>query len=544
MGKVIETKQCPQCMDSGQDNLAIYEDKSEYCFACGYSGKGIFIPGDIMALPSRCLKEETCRFYDYQVGRFTGMIGRTGKKRVCKNEWVQIANYYDMNGKKMAQKLRTKKKDMTILGNGKALPLFGSWKFQPNEKLFITITEGELDALSIAQVQGCQFPVVSLPNGAQSARKSIESSLPYLLKFKYVVLAFDSDEAGNKAAQECITLFEPGQVRVAVFTAKDANEMLCQGKSRELQEAVYRAKVIEPDHIVSVSSIIDKVLIKPEFGTDYPWDALTNITYGFQLGEIHIIVGPTGCGKTEYIKDIIFHQLDKGMKVGLFSFEQNPDNTVRRLVGAKLSVKLHLPGCDWNEEEIKEEAMKFNDSIYLYDKAGRVDIKDLFNSIRFLAKAKQVQLFVIDNLKALGVSNDFERAEFFMNTLKALIKELNVTVFLISHVAKDKYSQQVYTTTSPQNADAYYSQSAEDRDKNLKLPGMDWESGRMPTLANVEGAGIVTQLADYVFGLARNSVSEEDRESRILRIKPLKCRLDSSKTGCTFKLIYSDGGGR
>lgn len=539
MSKVVRKEQCPNCLDSGKDNLAVYEDGSKYCFGCGKAGKKVFVDGKIMELKSRRIDQETCRHYSYQVGQYTGTIG----KRQLEDEWVRIVNYYDNSNKLIAQKLKTVNKEMKLVGNGKSLPLYGQWKWQPNEKLFITITEGEEDALAISQVQSHQFPVVSLPNGAQAAEKSIKENLNYLLGFKYVVLAFDNDEAGADACSKCLTLFEPGKARVVNFNGfKDANDMLLQGKDKELKDAIYRAKVIEPDHIVSVEQIIDKVLVQPQFGMDYPWKSLTNITYGYQPGEIHVVVASTGVGKTEYIKEILFHLLDKDMKVGLFSFEQNPDNTVRRLVGAKLGLKLHLPGSDWNAAKIKEEALKFNEKIYLYDKAGKVDVADLFNSIRYLARVKDVSFFVVDNLKALGLSSDYEKAEDFMNGLKGLCKELNVTTVLLSHVAKDKYGQTVYTTTSPKDPDKYFSQTAEETDAILKKPGLDWESGRMPTIANVEGGGIITQLADYVFALARNSTSEDREESKLMRVKALKTRLDSSYTGKVFKLTYTHEG--
>ncbi len=547
MGKIVGTEACPTCVEAGRDssndNLTIYDDGGKHCHACGTSERSIFITGEVQELTKRRIKAETCRHYNYQIGKYTGSIGIGKHRRAVKDEWVRLVNYFTDSGTLIAQKIKTQNKEMKLLGNGKNLPLYGQWKFQPNKNLFITVTEGEEDALAVFQVQGCQFPVVSIPNGAQSAAGAIEDNLTYLLGFKYVVLVFDNDDAGRAAAAKCVPLFEPGKVRVVKLNGfKDANEMVIAGKSKELQELVYRAKVIEPDHIVTVGSLMDRILVQPQYGIDYPWPTLTRITYGHQSGEIHIVVASTGVGKTEYIKEIIFHFLAKNMQVGLFSFEQSPDNTIRRLVGAKLGIKLHLPGAEWNADKITAEAMKFDKHIYLYDKAGAVDTADIFNSIRYLAKVNNVSYFVIDNLKALGLASDYEKAESFMNTLKSLCKELNITAVLLSHVAKDKYGQTVYTTTSPKNPDAYYSQTAESTDQALKKPGLDWESGRMPTIANVEGGGIITQLADYVFALARNSVSEDKQESTVMRVKALKTRLDSSYTGKVFKLVYTDAG--
>lgn len=547
-GQIVSTEPCPNCLlegrDSAGDNLTVYADGGKYCHACGESTKSVFIDGEITALEKRGLDYDTSKHYQVKVGQYTGMVGTGKKKRKCQDEFVKIFTWFDEHGRPKMQKIKTQFKEMTLKGNTKNLELWGKTACQITDKLFITITEGEEDAMAVAQVQGCQYPVVSLPNGCSSARTVLESELQYLQKFKHVVLAFDNDEAGREAVQDCLAsdLFEPGKVKVATWLKKDANEMLLSGLKDEITHCLFNAKVIEPDHIVTVADIIDKVMEQPKFGEAYPWSAMTEITYGSQLGEIHIVVGPTGVGKTEFIKDILFHFIDQNINAGLFSFEQNPDNTIRRLVGAKQGVKLHLPGAKWDSAKIKHQAMAFNERIYLYDKAGQVDLQDIFHSIRYMAKAKSVKYFVVDNLKAIGVANDNEKAQDLMNGLKTLCKDLNITVFLLSHVAKDKYGQTVYTTTSPQNPSSYFGKSAEERDENLKLPGMDWESGRMPKIENVEGGNIITSLADYVWGLARNTTAEDREEAKIVRIKALKTRLDSSFTGKVFKLYYTTEG--
>ena len=70
----------------------------------------------------------------------------------------------------------------------------------------------EIDALSVSQVLGTSWPVCSVPNGSQGAKKALQKSLEWLNKFDSVVLMFDSDDAGRKAAKDCTTLFPSRQV--------------------------------------------------------------------------------------------------------------------------------------------------------------------------------------------------------------------------------------------------------------------------------------------------------------------------------------------
>ena len=554
---VIGTEPCPQCRGNGGDNsgnnLTKYSDGTSWCFACNdksLMGEG-FLEGDIYALqaPSgwlaRGIEEETCRKADFKLGQYTGYLTspKTKKRRYAKDEWVQIATWRDpVTRKVIAQKIRAEDKAFKFLGNAKDLDLWGIHDYQPTDKLFIVITGGEIDRLSVMQAQGLHYPVVSPPAGEGSAYKAIKKNLKKLLEYKYVVLALDNDEAGIKAMQKAADLFDVDKVRIATWPDKDANELTKQGREDDIKRAIWDAKINAPDHLVTAHDVIDRVLKQPQFGKSYPWQAMTDITYGFQLGEIHIIVGANGIGKTEFVKDLMFHFINEGLEIGLFSFEQDPEDTLRRLVGAKLGIKLHLPGAEWDEAKIQKELDNLDEKIYLCERAGAIDHDELFRSITYLAKAKSKSIFIIDNIRGLGIGHDTELAGAFMRKLQALCRSLKISVFLLSHVAKDKYVTQVYTSTSPKNKESYDNQTAEDVEKAVKKPGMDWESGRIPTTVNIDGPSVFGDLANYIWALGRNKVSEDSYEASILKVKALKTRLDGQKTGLIFKLRYTNEG--
>ena len=213
-------------MDTGMDNLALYKDGSSHCFGCGKTAfpdrpKEVepinedrrLINGEIKAIPTRGITAETCRFFNYQIGK-------------VKDQWVHVANYCDQYGKIKKQKLRTADKEMWAVGDTKFNCLYGQWLYEPNPKLFITIVEGEIDCLTVAQACGLQFPVVSIPLGTKDAKKSLSAALPWLSGFKYVILAFDNDEAGKAATEECVSLFEYGKVRICTWDKKDRKSVV------------------------------------------------------------------------------------------------------------------------------------------------------------------------------------------------------------------------------------------------------------------------------------------------------------------------------
>lgn len=93
---------------------------------------------------------------------------------------AHIAPFYDEAGRIVAQKVRLPGKDFKVLGDLKAaLPLFGQQLCRDGGKQ-IVVTEGEIDALSVAQAMGLNWPAVSVPNGAAGAHKSISRALGFL----------------------------------------------------------------------------------------------------------------------------------------------------------------------------------------------------------------------------------------------------------------------------------------------------------------------------------------------------------------------------
>ena len=197
MSDVAGKEPCPECRklgnDASGDNLARYTDGGAYCFACGHSERGegevssaapaspgkkkaLITDLEYRALVKRGISEETCKHFGYSVG--TSSQGKT----------VHVARY-ERDGK-VAQKIRDSKKNFAVLGDKGAMGLFGQQLWRDGGKK-VVITEGEIDAMSVSQLQQNKWPVVSVPNGAQGAAKSIAEAIgvPYLLENPVSTLA-------------------------------------------------------------------------------------------------------------------------------------------------------------------------------------------------------------------------------------------------------------------------------------------------------------------------------------------------------------------
>ena len=534
---------CPNCkafgLDWDNDNLAQY-DNGAYCFACGYKEKSGMNQeeyespeGTIIDIPQWGISQSVCEFMDYRVA--TDDDGSS----------YHIANYKDVFGKNVGAKLRFPNKKFSEQGNIRDT-FYGQWKWPINDKLFVTIVEGEKDVLSLLEIQGTDWPVWSPPGGAANLEKIIQKNLDKLLGWKYVVFALDNDEAGQKAMKDCARFFEPDRLRIVTWPLKDVNDMILACRTDEVKKILFNAPYNKPKSIVTVSDILERVLKRPEFGKPWPFKTMTDITYGLRPQEIYILVGGNGIGKTEIVKEIVFKQLSDGEKIGLFSFEQDPASTIQRLVGSQLGRKLHIPTTeleDWDREEILKRAMVYNDKLFLYDHCEKLTIPKILLYMRFLAKTQDIKFFVLDNLKGIaraGKDSHYELTTFMLD-IQALTRELGISIMLLSHVAKDKYQKQVYVSTSPKDP-TVLNLTAEQTGKRVNKPGLDWESGRMPTKENVEGSSAVADLADYVIAIARDTTSDDEMIQKTIRVKFLKTRLDGVKAGREFNLFYNDEG--
>jgi twinkle protein len=557
-----ETGPCPQCRKNGRDesgNNLVTHPKYNYrkCFACNYY-EAINAPleGKYIDIFDRKLTKATCEKYGIQVVSYTGSFNTKHGLEAVTDERCAIFNTYE-KGQVIRQKVRSldNKQYMKLLGtNTKDKSLWGKHTCSPTKKLPITITEGEFDAAAVFQATG--MPAVSIPNGAGNVGETLTRELSWLQEWKHVVLMFDNDEAGAEAVDKALSVLPVGQVRIAKLPYKDANEMLKEGKEAELKTCLWNAETYKPECIVTISDIIDEVLKKPEYGYSLPWDFLNEGTYGLQPNNIYVWLGAPQVGKTEAMKEVIFHLLEvEKVKVGMFCLEQGSANSVQRMVATKVNKRLHLPSNEWwNEDEIRAHAMELEGRLHLYQNSSSsgITLDSLLINIRYMYYCFGIKVIVIDNLTALCNTpiidgkyvRDWVFTDYVADKLHALSRELPLSIILVAHTSKDRISKQIHIPTSKKNKESYLMIGEVQMDEMINRPGMDWNSGRMPGLEHIDGGDRIGRLADYVIGLARDTVSKNDVIRRTLKVKFLKTRLASEHCGKEYKLMYDYETGR
>lgn len=507
------------CLDQTEccssDGCGYYDDGHAHCFSCGKTWKDAGDPvteptkkkaeesgllvGEFKPLTKRGVNTETCRRYGYMIGK--------NKHGVS----VQIAPYYDKHGTMVAQKIRTPDKDFAVIGKAKEMLLFGQNLFRDGGKR-VVITEGEIDALSVAQALG-SWPVVSIPNGAQGATKAFAKSLEWLESYETVVIWFDNDEPGREAAIKCAEMLSPGKCAIVHSEYKDANDMLVQAGAKAVVSAVWEAKAFRPDGLVSIDDIIEDVEKPVELG--YPWcfETLTKVTYGRRKGEVIGLGAGTGVGKTDFLtQQIAFDVTVLGLNVGCLFLEQKPTETAKRIAGKIAGKRFHVPDAGWTSEELKENVAKLKGKVTFYDNFGACEWDVIANKITFMAH-QGVEMFYLDHLTALADTADEKGSlEEIMKQMAMLAQRLNIIIIFVSHL------------TTPE--------------------GKSHEEGGRVSIRHFKGSRAIGFWSYFMFGLERNQQAddEEDRQTTTFRI--LKDRYTGQATGVTFPLAYDKDSGR
>lgn len=461
---------------------------------------GEFLGGEVRPLTKRSITEATCKKFGYVVGKNT------------RGEPVQIASYRDASGQIVAQKLRTADKKFSILGAGQEMPLFGQTLWKEGGRR-VVVTEGEIDALSVSQAFGNTWPVVSLPNGAAAAKSAVQRAIEFLQSFEEVVLFFDSDAAGRKAADDCAPLFSPGKVRIAELPYKDANEALKAGDVKAITTAVYQARAYRPDGIVGLSEIRDRVLTAPEVGRPWCFPRLTRVTYGRRLGDVIGLGAGSGVGKTDFFtQQIAFDVCDLQIPCGVLYLEQPVGETGKRIAGKEAGRRFWVPDDGWTTDELVAayDRLQSTNRLFLYDSFGAADWPTISSKIRYFATALGCQHIYLDHLTALAAAEDDERKalEGIMAELAGMAKELNVVLHYVSHLSTPE--------------------------------GKPHEEGGRVMGRHFKGSRAIIFWSHFLMGLERDT--QEPKQPTTLRV--LKDRFTGQATGFTMGLAYNPSTGR
>jgi len=489
-----------------------------------------FLQGSLKAIGDRKITEETVRKFDYET------LDHNGK---C----VEISSFY-RDGTCVAQKLRGPNKTFQWRGQSSNVPLWGQHLWKSSGGKMIVITEGEIDCMTVSQLNGNRWPVVSLPNGAAGAARAVKDNLEFVSSYESIILMFDQDEAGQEAVKAVADVLPPGKCKVAKLPYKDANECLMKNKGKVVVNAMWEAQQYSPDEIVHVSQIanegIEDTRVYP-----FPFDNLSEFLLGQRSGEITLWASGTGSGKSTILREIVYNHLQEGRSVGAIMLEESPQETVDDMVSLllnkpvrairakkimnELRIKLGKDPIsidiidDLTDDEYANARKELEtNSLYIYDHLGNSGLKNLCARIEFMAVSLGVDVIVLDHITAaaaglLSTDSDFDGGsserlliDNIMKELRSLVSRTGVRIDVVSQLKK-----------------------------TIKA----YEEGDRITLQDLRGSGSLASVPNTVIALERDRQNPDSAIANTTIVRVLKNRL-TGRSGVATCLLYDHGTGR
>jgi twinkle protein len=313
--------------------------------------------------------------------------------------------------------------------------LFGWQAISENERTLV-LTEGEIDALSLASYG---LPAMSVPfgGGGKGKQNWIENEFDRLERFERIYLATDMDEQGELAAVEIAGRLGRHRCYRVKLPRKDANECLVDGISKEeIAQAITGAAALDPEGLRRAASFEDKIvrLFYPPQGAPEGYSVPYAGLYGkllFRPAEITLWSGDTGSGKSQVISDCTPKWIQDGSRVCLASLEMKPEQSLKRMIK-------QTGGVDRPTLEFLHEILAWLDrGLLLYDRVGKASIEALLEVFDYARAKYGCDQFVIDSFMRLGIpGDDYNAQEAAIFKLVNWAVETNVHLHLVAHSRK------------------------------------------------------------------------------------------------------------
>lgn len=179
------------------------------------------------------------------------------------------------------------------------------------------------------------------------------------------------------------------------------------------------------------------------------YESLDKKIMGLLLGDVTVMSGISGAGKTSWIDCTVLNAVQRGYKVALWSGELQSTrfkSWITQIAAGKSYVR-KSPTYDnfyYTPENITAKVDDWLEGkLFLYNNDYGNKWHQLFDDIKTLVEEQGVQLVCLDNLMTLqldGFDGDKnERQTKFINELKEYAKAKNIHIILVCHPRKESF---------------------------------------------------------------------------------------------------------
>ena len=481
---VLRKEPCPKCRKEGHDkagnNLIIYSDGGEYC----YAGHGILKLSETFKeqnnIKQEVYKEINMGPFDLEMWQnlkdttntnpkgYRGLSEATCAKYGVRHAFDEVTGkvkfqYYPVTKAGNLSGVRWRDMDKEFYNKGEVggtCDLFGQASFANiTSYKQVILASGEIDTMSIFDMLAPQSiakgyeptPVVCATVGEGGFRQ-YQNQYEWLNKFEKIIICPDKDSAGEKHMHRLAQVLPKDKVFIIDLPKKDANEMLEKGFQEEFVKRYWRNRAYNPSGIVGSSSLYE-AMVDDLKTAKLPFPPFMHkfqkmLAGGLKLGSIMNVGAASGIGKSTVINEMIYHWIfNSPYKIGIISLELSCGQYGKALASRHLGRKLDLIEDPEEAVAYVEDPKIIAKIDHLYkdehglDRFHLVDERDggidnMKSLIEKLVISCDCRVIVIDPLQDLmaGLSNDGQ--ELFLAWMKGMIKRYDMIFINISHVRK------------------------------------------------------------------------------------------------------------
>lgn len=303
------------------------------------------------------------------------------------------------------------------------------------------ITEGEFDSMAV--YEATSMAAISLPFGANHLPLE---ALPWLEKFERIYLWLDSDEIGKAAAEKFAQKL--GVKRTLIVNTmkddpkgpKDANDALREG--RDLLKYIKEAKPLIQENILTFKHIKEEVIkriinYESNKGVLSSFEWFNKKLKGFRKGELTVLTGGTGSGKTTFLSQWSLDFMEKGIPTLWGSFEIRNE-----VLASNMLMQFAKKNLIADPSSIELFSRDFESlPLYFLNFYGSTPIDQMLNTLDYAVYAFDVGHIIIDNLQfmlsgqARG-TDKFDLQDSLISKLRDFATSNKVHVTVVIHPKK------------------------------------------------------------------------------------------------------------
>ena len=329
--------------------------------------------------------------------------------------------------------------------------LFGMDQCNAEESKVLVLTEGQIDSLSVAEAFDGEVNAVSVPTGANGFTW-VPYCWDFLGRFNTLIVFGDYENDHVTLLEEMQTRFNGTvkHVRPEDYRdCKDANDLLRKYGKQAVVYAVENAEAVQNPHIKKLSEVERKSIADMD-SIDTGIVQLNQILGGFYYGQLIILTGERGLGKSTLGSQFVTHAINQRVPVFCYSGElpdwMFQDWFDRQCAGPEYINRMDsprgAPNYLVNGAYIGAIHEWYDDYCYIYDNSiiGDEENETILETIMTAVMQYGCKFIMIDNLMTAicdDMKSDLYRQQTaFVRELKQIAYQCNVTILLVAHPRK------------------------------------------------------------------------------------------------------------